>query len=194
MYKGGKNIMAIHVEALQNLSPQDFMEISEEHVRLNESLQLLCTTCHNIDNRLDCQSCNREKLATCQGRLVSFFYNVVNFSTSHFKREEAIMLRQAGVTKDDEDFQRHQQAHINMLEALNEIISECDLLDARGKTADAYRNLCNRMSEQFKEHDRMFDGIYLRDRQAEAAFQSPVAPAPQFTPPAAETWTAMRAS
>lgn len=163
--------MVIHVEALQNLSPQDFMEISEEHIRLNDSLNLLRTTCHNMDNQLDCKSCNREKLATCQGRLVSFFYNVINFSTTHFKHEEFIMLSQSGVTKDDEDFRCHQQAHIGMLNALNEIISECDVLDARGKTAEAYRNLCNRMSEQFKEHDRMFDGIYLKGKKAEVSIQ-----------------------
>ncbi len=163
--------MAIHVEAVQNLNPEDLMQISEEHVRLGDSLELLCTTCHNLDNQLDCRSCNREKLASCQGRLVSFFYNVVNFSSTHFKQEEFIMLRQSGVTKDDEDFRRHQQAHSNMLNALYEIISECDLLDARGKTAEAYRNLCSRMSETFKEHDRMFDGIYLKGRQAESFIQ-----------------------
>lgn len=163
--------MAIHIEALQNLSSQDFMEISEDHVRLNDTLNLLCTTCHHIDNLLDCQSCSREKLATCQGRLVSFFYNVINFSTTHFKQEESIMLRQAGVTKDDDDYRRHQQAHVNIINALNGIISECDLLDAKGKTADAYRNFCSRMSDQFKEHDRLFDGIYLKGRQGEATIQ-----------------------
>lgn len=163
--------MVIHVEAIQNLSTEDFVEIIGENNRLNEFLNLLCATCHNIGNQLDCQSCDREKLATCQGRLVSFFYNVVNFSTNHFKQEESIMLRQFGVTKDDEDYRRHQQAHIGMLNALNEIISECDVLDARGKTAEAYRNLCNRMSEQFKEHDCMFDSIYLERRQAEVASQ-----------------------
>jgi hemerythrin len=163
--------LVIHVEALQNLSPEDFTEIYEEHVRLNDSLNLLCETCRNLDNQLNCQGCSREQLGTCQGRLVSFFYNVINFSSTHFQREESIMLRQAGVTKDDEDFRRHRQAHIDMLNVLYEIINECDLLDARGKTAEAYRNLCNRMSEQFKEHDRMFDGIYLKRRQAEASLQ-----------------------
>lgn len=180
--------MVIHVDAIQNLSPHDFMEIKEEHIRLNESLSLLCTTCHNIGNELDCQSCSREKLATCQGRLVSFFYNVINFSTTHFKHEESIMLRQSGVTKDDEDYRRHQQAHIDMLNALNEIISECDVLDARGKTAEAYRNLCNKMSEQFKEHDRVFDGIYLKERRSEASIQEPIS---QFTSPAAKMWAAI---
>ena len=163
--------MVLHVEALQNLRPEDFMIINEEHVRLNDSLSLLCTTCHNMDNQLDCQSCDREKLATCQGRLVSFFYNVINFSATHFKHEEFIMLRQSGVTKDDEDYRRHQQAHIHILNALNEIINECDVLDARGKTAEAYRNLCNRMSEQFRAHDLIFDAIYLKERKSEATIQ-----------------------
>lgn len=163
--------MVIHVEALQNLSPEDFMIINEEHVRLNDSLNLLCTTCHNLDKQLDCQSCNREQLGTCQGRLISFFHNVINFSTTHFKHEESIMLRQSGVTENDEDFRRHRQAHVNMLNALYEIICECDLLDAKGKTANAYRNLCNRMSEQFKEHDLMFDSIYIKARQTEIAIQ-----------------------
>lgn len=153
-------MVAIHVEALKNLSPEDFNEIHEEHLRLNSSLRLLCTTCHNLNNELDCQSCDRQKWATCQGRLISFFYNVINFSSNHFKHEESIMLRQASATKDDDDYLRHRQAHVDMLTAIEVIISDCALLDAAGKTDEAYRQLCKRMSAQFQDHDRMFDRIY----------------------------------
>jgi hemerythrin len=152
--------VAIHVEALKSLSTEDFNEIHEEHLRLNNSLTLLCATCHNLNNELDCKSCDRQQWATCQGRLISFFYNVINFSSTHFKHEESIMLRQANITKDDVDYLRHRQAHVDMLTAMDVIISECALLDASGKTDEAYRQLCKRMSLQFKEHDRIFDRIY----------------------------------
>ena len=76
--------------------------------------------------------------------MISFFYNVINFSSTHFKHEESIMLRQPGVTKDDESYLRHRQAHSDMLNAIDEIISNCALLDAAGKTDEAYRQLCQK--------------------------------------------------
>ena len=58
--------MAIHVEALKGLSAEDFNDIHEEHLRLNNSLNLLCATCHNLASELDCQSCDRQQWATCR--------------------------------------------------------------------------------------------------------------------------------
>jgi hypothetical protein len=156
-------ILVIHVEALKRLAPEEFMEINEEHLRLKNTLINLSATCHNLNNQLDCQSCDREQVATCQGRLISFFYNIINFSTTHFKHEESIMLRQPGITRNDAHFLLHQQAHIDLLNALDKIISDSDALYAKGKTAEAYRQLFRKISEQFEEHDRAFDSIYVRE-------------------------------
>ena len=154
--------MVIHVKAIKNLATEDYMLIEEEHLRLHGSLNNLRSTCWNLDNQRGCQSCTREKLATCQGRLVSFFHNIINISANHFHHEESIMLRRAHVAKENEDFLNHQQAHGNILHQLNAIVSECAALDARGETAEGYRQLYRRMSELFEEHNRLFDGPFIQ--------------------------------
>jgi len=71
------------------------------------------------------------------------------------------MLRRAGVTKDNENYRRHHQAHINILKAMNVMIGECSLLDSKGKTSEAYRLLSTCISKLYEEHHRMFDSIYI---------------------------------
>ncbi len=99
--------------------------------------------------------------ATCQRRLVSFFYNIINISANHFNHEESIILRCSHVNKKDEDFHLHQQAHDNILQKLKAVVSECASHDAQGETAEAYRQLYRKILEQFEEHDRLFDSRYI---------------------------------
>ncbi|BCK86794.1 hypothetical protein MIZ01_0560 [Sideroxyarcus emersonii] len=154
--------MALHVQAIRNLAPEDYLLIEEEHLRLHRFLENLRSTCRNLNNQQNCQSCPREQLGTCRGRLASFFLNIIDISFNHFTHEESVMLRQGSVTEEHEDFRTHQQAHREILHALDTIISECASLDAQGKTAEAYRQLYRRLSEMFNEHDRLFDNPFIQ--------------------------------
>jgi hemerythrin len=154
--------MVVHVRALKDITPEDYVLIEEAHLRLHSCMDNLRSTCCNLDNQRNCQSCTREKVATCQGRLVSFFHNMVEISTSHFDHEEAIMLGRPHVTKEYEDFRLHQQAHKDILRELNTIVSECASLNLRGETAEGYRQLYWRMSDLFERHDRLFDDPFYK--------------------------------
>lgn len=154
--------MVLHVHAVKQLAPEDYMLIEEEHLRLLRLLDNLRSTCRNINRQDNCQSCTREQLATCRGRLVSFFHNVIDISINHFGHEESIMLRLEHTTKEHEDICNHQQAHRNILHALDTIVSECASLDAQGRTAEAYRQLYRRLSEIFNEHNRLFDDPFIQ--------------------------------
>jgi hypothetical protein len=151
--------VVIHDQVVRKFVPEDIVQIEEEHLRLHSSLNILRSTCFNLDNQLSCPSCSRETLATCRGRLVSFFYNFVSISTNHFNHEEFLMLRRTLGGKEDNNFRAHQQAHNNILCELKAAISKCATLDVHGETAEAYRHLNRKITEQFEEHDRFFDGI-----------------------------------
>jgi len=156
----------IHVQAAKNLAPEDYLLIEEEHVQLREFLNDLDNTCCNLENQIGCQSCTREKLASCRGQLTSFFYNFVNLSENHFRHEESIMLSRPRVTKENKYFQKHGQAHANIMDELYAIVSKCSSLDEQGETAESYRQLSKNMSKLLEEHDRLFDDPFIQSSKS----------------------------
>lgn len=158
-------LVDINLLEAKQLAPAEYKLIEDEHVRLHNSLKNLRSTCRNLHNQGSCQSCSREQIATCQGRLVSSCYNIINIATNHFNHEESIMLRQSLFTQEYEDFHSHQQAHNDILNELNAKVSQCALLDAQGKTSEAYRQLYKRMSELFEEHASLLDDPFIKSTQ-----------------------------
>ena len=160
--------MVIHVQAIKNLTPADYLLIEKEHERLKRLLQDLHDTSCNLDNLLSCQSCSKEQLASCRGHLPSFFHDLINLAGKHFYHEESIMLSRPGVTEEYEYFRNHRQAHTNIMRELNSIISECSSLDKMGKTDESYRQLFKKVSDLFEEHDRSFDDPFIQSTLAPA--------------------------
>lgn len=151
----------IPVQPAKNLSPEDYLLIEEEHLRLHEFLNDLQKTCCNLDNQLGCENCTVETLASCRGQLASFFYNFVNLSENHFGHEESIMRSRLRVAEENEYFRKHERAHAKLMDELYAIVSQCSSLDEQGKTAEGYRQLYKRMSELLDEHDRLFDDPFI---------------------------------
>lgn len=149
----------------KKLTLEEYKLIQNEHSRLNGFLENLRNTCCNLDNQRNCESCTSEQHATCQGRLVSSFHNIINSTANHFNHEESIMRRLSLVTEEYGDIQSHQQAHNKILEELNAKVSQCALLDARGDTSEAYRQLHKKMSELFEEHALLLDGPFIQSAQ-----------------------------
>lgn len=133
------------------------MRLKDEHLRLRNSIDIIRSTCINLENQLCCQNCNREQIATCKGRLTSFSYNLISISESHFDFEESIMLPRAGISNKKEAFHNHQQSHQNILKEMRETLKECALLDSHGRTDECYRLLYKRASKLYEEHGRLFD-------------------------------------
>jgi hemerythrin len=158
--------VAIHVQAINKLSPADYRMIEEEHARLRRFLKDLQDTCCNLGNALDCGRCPGEKNASCRGHLPSFFYDLLDLAGKHFFHEESIMLGRPHVTEDYEYFRRHQQAHLSVMQELNAIVEQCNSLNKQGETAESYRQLYNRLSQLFEEHDRSFDDPFIQSTLA----------------------------
>jgi len=139
--------VAINTLETGSFSPEEYKLIEHEHLQLRNSLKSLRDTCRNLYNQISCQSCAREQIATCKGRLVSSFYNIINIATNHSNHEDSIMRRLSPITREFEVLRRHERAHNNILSELNAKVSQCALLDAQGETSEAYRQLYKMMSE-----------------------------------------------
>lgn len=154
--------MSSHVQNIKGISADDYKLIREEHERLDRFLQDLRDTCCNLDNQLDCNSCSREKFASCHGRMYSFLYDLLDITDKHFYNEESIMLSRPHISEEYEYFRLHRQAHFNIMRSLKSIVDDCASLDERGITAEGYRQLYEKISTLFEEHGRLFDDPFIQ--------------------------------
>lgn len=84
---------------MQRLSQEDgdFLTVElrkaeDEHVRLNQLLQNLRGTCDKFYSLEGCHGCGKEKVASCQGRLISFKHVFLELVIKHFRNEEKSCL------------------------------------------------------------------------------------------------------
>ena len=66
-------------------------------------------TCCEFYSLKGCQGCGREKIASCQGRLISFEHVFLDFVIEHFGNEEKIMSEISRTQDTNEYFRLHQQ-------------------------------------------------------------------------------------
>lgn len=156
--------MLIHDQAIRELVPADYLVIEKEHALLERFLSDLrdACACSNLDNLSDCQSCDNGKKASCQGRLPSFLFYVIDLAAKHFDHEETIMLSRPHVTEDYEYFSIHRQAHADIMQKLHALVEECFSLGNQSNIAEIYRQFHKKLSDLFEEHDRSFDDPFIQ--------------------------------
>lgn len=154
--------MNIIVPSIKSLTPDDYVVLEKEHARLERFLSDIEDTCWHLDNKLNCHGCGSLKFASCYGRLPSFLHDLSEITNKHFAHEESIMLARPHVTEDYEYFRAHRQAHIDIMVALRQIAGECTTLLNQGVIADGYRQLHQKVSHLFEDHEQAFDDPFIR--------------------------------
>ena len=160
--------MAVHVQAIKALSPEDYLVIEREHALLENFLHDLknACACSSKEQSSDCSGCDHEMQTSCQGRLPSFLYYVIDLAADHFEHEEAIMLARPHVTEDSGYFRRHHQAHAEIMQNLNALVEACFALSDDVNTAQVYLQFYGKLSAIFEEHDRAFDDPFILSTKA----------------------------
>lgn len=161
--------MSIHDQAIKALTPADYLLIEKEHQLLEKFLNDLknACACSKSDKLPDCNHCDHEMQTSCQGRLPSFLYYVIDLAANHFEHEEAIMLNRLHVTRDDLYFRVHQQAHAEIMQKLNALVEECFTLEnENNSTAEVYMRFYERLVNIFDAHDRSFDDPFIHSTRA----------------------------
>lgn len=158
--------MTTLVPSIKSLAPDDYALIESEHARMEWFLHDIKDTCLHLDDQLACDSCGSLKLASCYGRLPSFLHNLMEITDKHFHHEESIMLSRPHVTENYEYFRVHRQAHLDIMQALKEIAGDCASFLQQKVIADGYRQLYQRVSGLFEDHDRLFDDPFIQSTYA----------------------------
>lgn len=155
--------MVIHTRAINQLSQTDYLIIENEHKLLEAYLNNLCDACACFKSlhQPDSQRCTHEQQASCQGRLPSFLFSIIDLATNHFEHEEDIMLSRPHVTEASEHFCLHRQAHERILQKLDALVEKCLLLNGDGDAAQIYQKLHKELLNMFDEHNRNFDDPFL---------------------------------
>ncbi|PKO51764.1 MAG: hypothetical protein CVU27_05420 [Betaproteobacteria bacterium HGW-Betaproteobacteria-20] len=156
--------MSLHNKAINELAPADYLVIQEEHRLLDKYLSDLhdACACSKLDQLPDCQNCDHEKQASCQGRLPSFLFHIIDLAGRHFEHEEIIMLSRPHVTIAYEYYRVHKQAHADIMQQLYALSDECLSLRNQGNTAQIFNRFHEKLSHLFAEHDRSFDDPFIQ--------------------------------
>jgi len=158
--------MSTHQSNIKALSNENYQQIELEHARLERYLADLRDTCHYLDSELSCDSCSREKLASCNGRIYSFMHDLLDITGKHFQNEETIMLSRPHVNEDYSYYRTHHQEHLQIMKALKALAEQCGELYQQGATAAAYRELYGKISALFDEHSLAFDDPFIESTRA----------------------------
>jgi hemerythrin len=155
--------MLVHNKAINVLSPTDYLIIEKEHNLLEKYLSDLgeACSCSHLEILPDCQSCDHGKQTSCQGRLPSFLFHIIDLASKHFDHEETIMLSRPHVTEEYEYFRVHHQAHVDIIQNLQVLANECLSLRNQGSPAEIYRKFYEKISAMFGEHDQRFDDPFI---------------------------------
>lgn len=155
--------MLIHNKAINLLSPADYLIIEKEHKLLEKYLSDLgdACSCSHLETLPDCQSCDHGKQTSCQGRLPSFLFHIIDLANEHFDHEETIMLSRPHVTVEYEYFRIHHQAHLDIIQKLQALVDECLSLRNQVSPAEIYRKFHEKISTMFEEHDQVFDDPFI---------------------------------
>jgi hemerythrin len=149
--------MGMQQPGLRALSLTERQLIEGEHARLERFLRELRETCCEFDSLEECQDCGREKIASCQGRLISFTHDFLDFVIEHFENEEKIMSEIYSTQQSNRYFQLHQQEHMKLVREMESLMHELSVMSRRGHTAIAIREFYYRVAEIFSKHARTLD-------------------------------------
>ncbi len=143
------------------IDPGDRALIDAEHARLEQFMLDLRDTCENFNKHGDCFQCTRAQVATCQGRVTSFFYDFMDLIAEHVENEEAIMRRMLIDADNDAHFRAHQVEHARLLRDVRELMRKASVHATQGNPSASIRLLFIKIAEMFGEHARQYDGEFL---------------------------------
>jgi hemerythrin len=165
--------MALHEQSILALSTSDYLRIETQHNLLEKYLNDLseACVCSNLKYISAIQSCDKEKQSSCLGRLPSFLFLITELAGRHFDNEEAIMLRRPDITKNNEYYLSHKQAHTSIMKSLQSLVDNFFslALEDKGEVAHIYAKFHNNLMKLFEDHDRLFDDPFIQSTKTLAA-------------------------
>ncbi len=154
--------MVVHSKAINKLAPADYAMIKKEHNQLEKYLADLHDACAcSLSPAADATVCTREQQTSCQGRMPSFLFHIIELAGKHFDHEEAIMLSRPSISENYAYFRVHRQAHLDIMKNLQGLADNYFSVTKKSNTAEVYRLFYGKIATLFEEHDRLFDDPFI---------------------------------
>nr|MBZ4201958.1 hypothetical protein [Methylovulum sp.] len=107
--------MLVHSKAINKLAPSDYAMIKKEHKQLEKYLADLRDACAcSLSSASEASTCAKEQQTSCQGRMPSFLFHIIDLAGRHFDHEEKIMLSRPTISENNGYFRVHRQAHLDI--------------------------------------------------------------------------------
>jgi len=154
--------MLVHSKAINKLAPSDFARIQKEHEQLEKYLADLRDACAcSLLPDSEVPACGKEQQTSCQGRMPSFLFHIIDLAGRHFDHEESIMLSRPTVSENNDYFRVHRQAHLDIMKNLQGLADRYFSNPKQSNTAQVYRLFYADIASLFAEHDRLFDDPFI---------------------------------
>ncbi len=154
--------MVMHKQAINKLAPADYAVIDKEHKQLEKYLADLRDACAcSLSLASEVPTCAKEQKTSCQGRMPSFLFHIIDLAGRHFDHEEKIMLSRPSISENNGYFRVHRQAHIDIMKTLQGLSDQYFSATKKTNTAEVYRLFYGKIAALFDEHDRLFDDPFI---------------------------------
>lgn len=132
----------------------------DDHARLDNLLRELGEICCNFENDQDCQNCSQERIASCQGRWVSYTHVFLEFVYEHIENEEKIMAEIMGAHHPDRLV--HVQNHRQLVKEVEELLHQLSTLNSQSCPSRAIRMFYDQVLALLELHFQQFDTQLLK--------------------------------
>jgi hypothetical protein len=154
--------MLVHSKAINKLAPSDYAMIEKEHQQLEKYLADLRDACAcSLLPDSDGPACSKEQQTSCQGRMPSFLFHIIDLAGRHFDHEESIMLSRPNISENNDYFRVHRQAHLDIMKTLQGLADNYFDVTEKSGAAEVYRLFYEKIAGIFDEHDRQFDDPFI---------------------------------
>ena len=161
--------MLVHSKAINKLAPSDYAMIKREHKQLEKYLADLHDACAcSLLPDYDAPDCANEQQTSCQGRMPSFLFHIIDLAGRHFDHEESIMLSRPKISENNDYFRVHRQAHLDIMKNLQGLADNYFSVTKKSNTAEVYRLFYGKIAGIFDEHDSQFDDPFIESTKQES--------------------------
>ncbi len=149
---------------LANSPPEvGLRSIEDEHVRLVILLKDMRDMCgYYFESNHQCQDCNRERQASCQGLFPSYALDFLELVIEHFENEDALIDEIREIPEFELELKSHKKAHLQILRELEGLLQDMKTLNSQGQTVMALRVFHERADSLLNEHTQLFDAPLVR--------------------------------
>jgi hypothetical protein len=133
-------------------------------------------TCVEFSSASDCSNCSKERVATCRGRLPSFYYDLHDLVAEHLENTEKVIGEAHKPERDAQVLKLRQQELAELMREVNRLVRESEIAGQQERIEVPIRQVYYLISKGFCTHFSAFDKRVLQKYSLEKVLAAPLRP------------------